>query len=84
MRPPGVDRKGALESVGPVEQLFACGVDVPRPHSEDEVAGLGQAAQGSGDVVQGGTVDTAGNLLGQVPGGDAQGVDLPGGLNLRK
>ena len=47
----------------PLHQHFAHGVDVPGPHGEDQVAGLGQLREAGGEGCQGGELLAAGDLL---------------------
>ncbi|CAN3977049.1 Competence protein ComM, partial [Dysosmobacter welbionis] len=50
----------------------------------DQVAGPGRLPQSRRRLVQGGTVHSAGDIAAQVRRGDAQGVLLPGGEDLRQ
>ncbi|CAN4014795.1 YlxR domain-containing protein, partial [Dysosmobacter welbionis] len=59
-------------------------VDVTGAYGEDQVAGPGRLPQSRRRLVQGGTVHSAGDIAAQVRRGDAQGVLLPGGEDLRQ
>ena len=71
-------------ALGVLDHCLADGVDITGADGQDEVAGFGQFLQAALHVVQRGAVFRAGNALGQILGGDAQRVLLPGSVDLRQ
>ena len=64
------------------DQGLSGGVDVSRPHGEDEVARPGQLPQGRRHLRQGGAVAGPWDPGRQILGGDADVIGLPGGIDL--
>src|SRR5699024_9201567 len=65
-------------------QGFASGIDITGTHGKDQITGLSQLFQLGSDVLQGGAEDGTGDLRCQVGRGDADGVCLSGGKDLRQ
>ena len=66
------------------QKFLARAVNIPRAHGQNEVAGPGQLTQLVRHLIQRGAVDGTGDIAAQVGGGDAQGILLPGCVDLRQ
>src|SRR5699024_1807012 len=65
-----------------LEKGLAGGIDVAGTYGKDQITGLGQLLQLGSYILQGGAVNAAGNLVGQILRRDAQIVGFTGGIDL--